>query len=168
VLSKRASSAISDRLPHAEDAFWPRDLSGYEVAYLFIDPVYEPRRRWGRKTGVRCGWGLCVDGRQGRLALSPAHSESDESGLEMWRALITRGWPPPVTSTTAGAPGLLKAVDLVWPRSLRMRCWFQKMQTLAQQVPPQAWPAFKALVVDRRDAPSIAEGHRPFQHLLPQ
>ena len=42
------------------------------------------------------------------------------------------------------------------------------MQNLAQQVPPQAWPAFKALVVDRRDAPSSEEGHRRLQQLLTQ
>jgi putative transposase len=73
-----------------------------------------------------------------------------------------------VTITTDGAPGLIKAVDFVWPRALRLRCWFHTMQNLAQKVPPQAWPAFKALVVDMRDAPSIAEGHRRLQYLLAQ
>src|SRR5262249_43920208 len=74
----------------------------------------------------------------------------------------------PVTITTDGAPRLIKAVDLVWPRSLRIRCWFHKRQNLAQKVPPQAWPAFKALVVDMRDAPSSEEGHRRLQQLLVQ
>ena len=42
------------------------------------------------------------------------------------------------------------------------------MQNLIQKVPPQAWPAFKALVADLRDAPTFEEGYRRFQALLEQ
>jgi transposase-like protein len=42
------------------------------------------------------------------------------------------------------------------------------MQNLMQKVPPQAWPAFKALVGDMRDAPTYEEGQRRLQHLLEQ
>jgi putative transposase len=50
VLSKRAVSDITDRLTHEYEAFRTRDLSGYDIAYLFMDAVYEPIRRWGSKT----------------------------------------------------------------------------------------------------------------------
>jgi len=63
----------------------------------------------------------------------------------------------PVTITTDGAVGLTKAVDAMWPKSLRIRCWFHKMQNLQQKVPARAWPEFKALVVDMRDAPTREE-----------
>src|SRR5262249_61182421 len=55
---------------------------------------------------------------------------------------------------TDGAGGLSKAIDASWPKSLRIRWWFHKMQNLEQKVPAQAGPAFKALVVDMRDAPA--------------
>lgn len=168
VMSKSAISEITDRLAHEYDAFRTRDLSGYDVAYLFIDTVYEPLRRWGSKTGVMCVWGICLDGRKVLLSLSTAHSESYESCLEVLRDLIKRGMPTPVTITTDGAAGLIKAVDFMWPRSLRIRCWFHKMQNLAAHVPPQAWPAFKALVVDMRDAPSVEAGQRRFEQLIAQ
>jgi transposase-like protein len=61
---------------------------------------------------------------------------------------------PPVTITTEGAGGLTKAIAAVWPKSLRIRGWFHKMKNLEQKVPDQAWPAFKTLVTDMRDAPS--------------
>jgi putative transposase len=64
--------------------------------------------------------------------------------------------PTPITITTDGAVGLTKALDTMWPKSLRIRCWFHKMQNLHQKVPALAWPEFKALVVDMRDAPTIA------------
>jgi putative transposase len=59
-----------------------------------------------------------------------------------------------VTLTTDGAAGLTKALDARWPQSLRIRCWFHKRQNRQQKVPALAWPAFKALVVDRREAPT--------------
>jgi putative transposase len=84
------------------------------------------------------------------------------------RDLVKRGVQPPVTVTTDGAPGLTKAIDAIWPKSLRIRCWFHKMQNLQQKVPPQAWPEFKALVMDMRDAPSVAEAERRRQELVKQ
>jgi transposase-like protein len=77
-----------------------------------------------------------------------------------------RGLQPPVTITTDGVPGLIQAVEALWPCSLRMRCGFHKRQNVAQQVPPQAWPACKALVADLRDAPPCEEGQRRGARLL--
>jgi putative transposase len=166
VLSKSAISTMTDTLSQEYEAFRTRDLSGYEVAYLFMDTVYEPLRRWGSQTGVLCVWGRCVDGRKVLLTLSTANSESVESCRDVLRERTMRGLQPPVTITTDGASGLIKAVDFVWPTALRIRCGFHKRQTLMQQVPPQAWPACKALVADRRDAPTFEEGQRRFRDLI--
>ena len=80
-----------------------RDLSNEPVAYLFIDTVYEPLRRWGQKTGVLCVWAICEDGRKVLLSLSTTNSESYESCLEVLRGLVKRGLRTPVTITTDGA-----------------------------------------------------------------
>ena len=69
-------STLTDTLSQEYEAFRTRDLSGYDVAYLFINTVYEPLRRWGSKTGVLCVWGICVDGRQVLLSLVTTHSEN--------------------------------------------------------------------------------------------
>ena len=65
VLSKSTVSALTDTLSQEYEAFRTRDLSKEPVAYLFIDTVYEPLRRWGNKTGVLCVWAICEDGRKG-------------------------------------------------------------------------------------------------------
>jgi putative transposase len=166
VLSKSTVSELTDTLTQAYEAFRTRELSGYEVAYLFIDTVYEPLRRWGSKTGVLCVWAICGDGCKVLLSLSTANSESYESCLEVLRDLVKRGIQTPVTITTDGAPGLIKAVEAMWPKALRIRCWFHQMQNLMQKVPPQAWPEFKALVVDMRDAPTVAEAERRRQVIV--
>jgi putative transposase len=166
VLSKSAVSDLTETLTQEYEAFRTRDLSGYEVAYLFMDAVYEPLRRWGSKTGVFCVWAICVDGRKVLLTLSTANSESYESCLEVLRDLVKRGLQTPVTITTDGAAGLTKAIDTIWPKALRIRCWFHKMQNLQQKVPPQAWPEFKQLVADMRDAPTVAEAERRRQGIV--
>jgi putative transposase len=166
VLSKSAVSELTETLTQEYEAFRSRDLSGYEVAYLFMDAVYEPLRRWGSKTGVFCVWAICVDGRKVLLTLSTANSESYESCLEVLRDLVKRGLQTPVTITTDGAAGLTKAIDAIWPKALRIRCWLHKMQNLQQKVPPQAWPEFKALVADMRDAPTVPEAERRRQLIV--
>jgi transposase-like protein len=166
VLSKSTVSELTDRLTQEYEAFRTRDLSGYEVAYLFMDAVYEPLRRWGSKLGVFCVWAICVDGRKVLLTLSTANSESYESCLEVLRDLVKRGLQTPVTITTDGAAGLTKAIDAIWPKALRIRCWFHKMQNLQQKVPPQAWPEFKTLVADMRDAPTVPEAERRRQLIV--
>jgi len=154
VLSKSTVSEMAQSLTDEYEAFRTRDLSHEPVAYLFIDTVYEPLRRWGQKTGVLCVWAICEDGRKVLVSLSTAKRESYESCVEVLRDLVKRGMCPPGTITTDGALGLTKAIDAMWPKSLRIRCWFHKMQNLEQKVPDQAWPAFKAFVTDLRDAPS--------------
>src|SRR5215470_9659807 len=157
---------MAESLAEEYETFRTRDLRQEPVAYLFIDTVYEPLRRWGSKTGVLCVWAICEDGRKVLLTLSTANSESYESCLEVLRDLVKRGLQPPVTITTDGAAGLTKAIDVIWPKALRIRCWFHKMQNLQQKIPPQAWPEFKQLVADMRDAPTVPEAERRRQGIV--
>src|SRR5919109_5185866 len=115
---------------------------------------------------VFCVWAICVDGRKVLLTLSTANSESYESCLEVVRDLVKRGLQTPVTITTDGAAGLTTAIDAIWPKALRSRGWFHKMQNLQQKVPLQAWPEFKQLVADMRDAPTVPEAERRRQLIV--
>lgn len=154
VLGKSTVSELSATVSEEYEAWRTRDLSHETVTYLFIDTVYEPLRRWGQKTGILCVWAICEDGRKVLVSLSTTKSESYESCVEVLRGLVKRGMRTPATITTDGALGLTKAIDTMWPKALRIRCWFHKMQNFQQKVPSQAWPEVKALLVDMRDAPT--------------
>src|SRR5437867_2082366 len=82
-------------------------------------PSMNPYDAGAVQPGVRCVWGSCVDGREVFLSLSTANSESFESCRDVLRALTMLGRQTPGTITTDGALGLIKAVDVVWPQSLR-------------------------------------------------
>lgn len=86
----------------------------------------------------------------------------------MLGGLAKRGMHPPVTITTDGAVGLTKAIDAMWPKSLRIRCWFHKMQNLQQKIPAHLWPEGKALLVDRRDAPTPQKAEKRREAIVAQ
>jgi len=166
VLSKSSVSEITEELTAEYEAFRRRDLSGFDVAYLFLDTVYEPLRRYGCRTGVMCCWAYLTDGRKVLLDLSTANAESYDTSMDFLRGMVKRGLRTPLTITTDGASGVIKAVEAMWPKSKRVRCWFHKIQNLQAKVPPAAWAEFKTLVQDVRDAPSFDEGKRRMEHLL--
>lgn len=156
VLSDSAVSVMTRELFEQYEAFRKRDLGVYDVAFLFLDAVYEPLRRHGCDVAILCAWGICTDGSKVLLGLSTSNTESTAASVSFLRDLVARGLRAPLTITTDGAPGLIAAVDRVWPKSHRIRCWFHKMQNVQSKVPDTAWPEFKALLCDVRDAPTIA------------
>lgn len=102
------------------------------------------------------------------MSLSTTNSESYESCIEVLRGLVKRGMRTPITITTEGALGLTQAIDTMWPKALRIRCWFHKMQNFQQKVPARAWPEVKALLVDMRDAPTREKAEKRREAIVEQ
>jgi len=108
LLSRTAVSQVTEVLWDEYEAFAERDLSGFEVAYLFLDAVYESlRQQGGGKEGVLCAWAICTDGRKVMLYLALGNKESYPNWLEFLRNMVKRGLRTPVLVTTDGAPCLL-------------------------------------------------------------
>jgi transposase-like protein len=159
VLSKSAASRIGEKLYEEFEAFQNRDLSGYEVEYLFLDAVYESiRKRFGVKEALLCAWGICRDGRKVLLHMTIGNKESEACWVEMARDMVRRGLPAPTTVSSDGAPGLIKAIESIFAKSLRLRCWFHRMRNLAGKVPMEAWSEIKAQLVAIREAANLEQG----------
>ena len=60
--------------------------------------------------------------------------------------------------TTDGAVGLIKAVEAVFPKSLRIRCWYHRMKNFHDKVPKEVWPEIKAEIMTIRDAAGYEQG----------
>jgi len=82
LLSRSAVSELSESLWEDYDAFCQRDLSSFEVEYLFIDAVYEGLRQWGCSQGILCAWGICRDGSKVLLHLALGNRESYQNCLD--------------------------------------------------------------------------------------
>ena len=155
LLSRTAVSQITEALWADYEAFATRDLSGFELEYLFLDAVYESlREQGGLKEGILAAWGICTDGRKVLLHLALGNKESYESWLDFLRDLVKRGLRTPVMITTDGAPGLIRAVEEVFARSLRQRCLAHKMRNVLDKVPDQDQAEVKAMVQAAYYAPN--------------
>lgn len=122
---------------------------------MFLDAVYESlRRQAGLKEGVLVAWAICRDGRKVLLHMGLGNKES----LEAWRAfirdMISRGLRAPTLVATDGAPGLMAAVEEVWPHSLRQRCLVHKKRNILGKVPDTTRPQVKRALNAVYDAPN--------------
>ncbi len=86
--------------------------------------------------------------------------------LEMLRDMVARGLKTPLTLTSDGAPRLLRAIEEVFPRSLRIRCWAHKMRNVLDKVPDEARAEVKAFLEAVRDAPTHEAGQQVAKEVL--
>jgi len=161
ILSKSAVSNITEALYEDFEEFQSRDLSCFDVEYLFLDAIYESLgMRFNVKEAVLCAWGITRDGYKVLLHLGGGNKESYRDWLEFLRDMVKRNLNTPTTVTTDGAPGLIKAVEAVFPKILRIRCLYHRMQNLASKVSEILWPDIKAEIAAIRDASNYEQGYR--------
>lgn len=159
LLSKSSVSRVSEVLWAEYEEFQRRDLSGVDIEYMFLDGIYENiRKMYGIKEAILVAWGVQRDGRKVLISFRLGNKESYDSWLELLRDMARRGLRIPLSITSDGAPGCIKAIEAMYPKSLRIRCWFHKMQNLAGKVPPVVWPELKAEIIAIRDASSYEQG----------
>jgi transposase-like protein len=167
LLSRTAVSEVTEVLWEEYESFSNRDLSGFELEYMFLDAVYESlRQQGGGKEGVLCAWGICADGRKVMLHLALGNKESHENWLDFLRDMVKRGLQTPVLITSDGAPGLIRAIDELFAHSLRQRCLAHKMRNVLDKVPDNARPEVKAAVQAAYYAPNQAVAEMMASDLL--
>ena len=105
LLSKSAVSDITEVLWQQYEAFATRDLSGIELAYLFLDGVAERLNPSERRQAVLCAWGIDVEGNKHLLHLSPGTKEDAASCKAFIQDMKRRGLCDPLLVTTDGRRG---------------------------------------------------------------
>ena len=144
LLSGTAVSEITERLWAEYEAFASRDLSEFEVVYLFVDGVAERLHLGQPREAVLAAWGILADGKKALLHLAPGTKEDTASCKEFFQDLRRRGLPDPLLVVSDGAPGIIRASEECLPRTVRQRCLVHKMRNLESKVPENVWPEFKA------------------------
>jgi putative transposase len=155
LISKSAVSEITDQLWEDYQAFCARDLSEVAVEYLFLDAIFESLRAQGVKEALLVAWGIDSDGRKHLLHLGVGNKESEACWTECLRHMVARGLRAPTTVTTDGAPGLIRAVEAVFPRSVRIRCWFHRLANVRSKLPEDEAAEVMAHLYAVRDAPTL-------------
>lgn len=146
-LSKSTVSRVTQQLNHDFDAWRRRDLTDLPVVYLFLDGQYHAARQGtDEKEGVLSAYALLEDGRPVLLHLDVGPRESADAWLTFLQDLVARGLRDPLLVVMDGAPGLVKAVKRVWPRTYRQRCQVHKMRNVLAKLPRLMQAKRKGLV----------------------
>jgi putative transposase len=160
VLSRNAASQVAERLWADYQAFAGQSLSGHKILYLFLDGVAERLHVGQPREPVLVTWGIAETGAKVLLGLYTASKEDTASARECLRDLKARGMNDPILIATDGAPGLIRAVEEVFPHALRQRCLAHKIRNLGAKVPEERWREVKAhaLAAYHAISPLVARG----------
>jgi putative transposase len=166
-LSRSTVSRICEAIKDEFDAWRSRSLAEVELEYLYLDASHFRMHQGARAEPVLCAWGITTDGKPVLLALDGANAESTDACVGFLRDLVARGLRPPLLVITDGAPGLLGAVEQVFPHSLRQRCLVHRARNVLAKV-SQAdqdavkadyWQVFDDIHADPGE-PAVAEARR--------
>ncbi|MFZ1175621.1 MAG: transposase, partial [Mycobacterium sp.] len=149
--SRSTIARICAELHERFEAFCRRSLYDVNLVVLFRDAIYLPVRQSGPKEGVICAWGIDEDGARQLVSVRLGARESKEDWVELGRDLIARGLAAPRMVVADGAPGLISAVEEIWPRADRQHCAVHRLRNLQHESP-------RAIA---RGGPPAHQGHGP-------
>ena len=134
-VSKTTVSRICRELRDRYRAFCSKSLAEVSLLVLFLDAVYLPTRPSGDKEGVLVAWGYTTLGKRVLVAVRLGQRESHEDWLDLGRDLARRGLRSPWLVVSDGAPGLIKAIEELWPEADRGRCAVHKLRNIVAKLP---------------------------------
>jgi len=131
------------------EAWQKRDLSGKRYVYFWADGVYFNVRLSDERPCVLVIVGALENGTKELVALLDGQRESALSWKELLLDLKRRGLEEgPEVSVGDGALGFWAALEEVFPRSRRQRCWVHKTANVLDKMPKSLQPSAKDLLHD--------------------
>ncbi len=134
-VSKSTVSRICQELRDRYKAFRARSLAEVDLLVLFMDAIYLPTRPSGAKEGVLVAWGYTRDGGRVLLDVCLGQRERHEDWLDLGRNLAKRGLGAPALVVSDGAPGLIRAIEELWPDADRQRCAVHRLRNILAKLP---------------------------------
>lgn len=156
LVSRTSVSELTEVLWEEYEAFATRDLGEIRPLYLFLDGIAERFRPGAKREAILCAWAITWEGRKVLIHLAPGTKESTECCREFLEEMKRRGLTDPVLVITDGAPGLIRAVEECFPRSLRGRCLAHRMRNLMAKLPSEIATEFRQAAKAAYEAPSVA------------
>ena len=90
------------------------------------------------------------------LHMMAGSKEDAETVTAFFEDMKRRGLKDPLLVTSDGAPGIIKAIEICFPRAARQACLAHRMRNLAAKLPEDVWPEFKVRAQAVYQAPSRA------------
>lgn len=134
-LSHTTVSRISQKLVDEFKAWKERRLDAERMLYLIVDGIRLGVRAGTReKEAVLVAQGFVESGKRVLLSVALGNRESYGAWKGFLEDLVGRGMRAPLLVVTDGNPGLLRAVEEVFPDSQAQRCTKHKMDNVLGKV----------------------------------
>ena len=143
-LSRSTVSRICQQVKDEFAAFSTKNLSRLRIDYLFLDGTNFRFHEHSPAEPVLCAWGVDTNGKPHLVGLAAASSESTDAWADFLEDLVTRKLASPLLVVSDGAPGLITAIEQVFPRSLRQRCAIHRLRNAVARVSKADQETFKA------------------------
>jgi transposase-like protein len=133
---------FSKRATTFEDGELSNQLNLFDY-YLFVDGIAERLRPGAKREPVLAARGFTIEGHRVLLHMMAGSKEDAETVTAFFEDMKRRGLNDPLLVTSDGAPGIVKAIEICFPRAARQRCLTHRMRNQAAKVPEDVWPDFK-------------------------
>lgn len=146
-ISRSQVSQLTERLAEDFEKFRRQDLSGSRYWYLFLDGTFVKYRiESEQKEPVLACYGIREDGKKVLLGIAAGSRESKTAWASFLQDLRQRGLRAPVVVVSDGNPGVMAAIEEVWPFVLRQRCQKHRMENVLDRVPKQHHEEVKSAI----------------------
>lgn len=164
-ISKSTVSSVCQAIKDEYEAWARRRLDDVTLDYLYLDASFFRMHPGSPAEPVLAAWGITTSGKPAFLGLGPGSGESTDA----WHAFLTdlkdRGLTSPLLVISDGAPGLITAIEQVYPQALRQRCVIHRARNILAKVPTgmQAevkdayWKLFDTEGLKTPPGPALAE-----------
>lgn len=142
-LSKSTVSRVCEAIKTEFASLAERTLADLALDYLFLDGSFFKMHEGARAEPVLAAWGITTAGAPVLVGLAPAGSESTDAWVDFLDELKGRGLRPPLLAISDAAPGLLSALEQVFPQSLRQKCLIHRSRNVLAKVPAEAQTELK-------------------------
>ena len=134
-ISKSTVSAICGQLKDEYQAWARRRLDGVRLDYLFLDASFFRMHPGSPAEPVLAAWGITTSGKPVFIGLGPGTGESFDAWKDFLADLKDRGLASPLLIISDGAPGLIGAIEQVYPQALRQRCLVHRARNILAKIP---------------------------------
>ena len=134
-LSHQNVMRISGRVVDEFNVWKKRDLSRLKVVYLILDGIrLGVRAGTTEREAVLVAWAFLEDGSRELVGVSLGNRESYNAWKGFLEDLVRRVMGEPMLTIIDGCPGLIKAVDEVFPESDKQRCTKHRTENVLDKV----------------------------------
>ena len=155
-VSKSVVSRVTQCLSDDFEVFRKRDLSSEELLYLELDGTFL-RYHQGASSPSSLPQAIVLMGHE-FFSISVLVTENPTRWKGFLQEMVARGLREPLLIVTDGNPGVLKAIEEVFPQSLKQRCQKHRLENILGKAPKEIHDELKAEILESFHAKSYEQG----------